>query len=197
MITVNLTHLESYEKFQSDTLNAFIEQGDLEEDISAKEAKRALGDGDELIAMKVLKGIQAYLNSGDESILRILADILQNATREQREFGRRVFNQAGLSLSDYIGGFHNPIHDHMAFLAGERAQESTQRRQFYAQQAEDFSTHFERGFGSRSGGVDESANRQNQPIYIIIDSEEIITPRSVERISDQILANNLNKNTVR
>ena len=41
--------------------------------------------------------------------------------------------------------FHNPIHDMIAFQAGQRGTGSTQRRQFLQQSAEDAATYYERG----------------------------------------------------
>ena len=74
--------------------------------------------------------------------------------------GGAALGEAVIGNDDAEAGFHNPIHDHLAFLEGSRSGQavsgragSSQRRQFYSQQAEDFSSHFGRGFqGSYSGG---------------------------------------------
>ena len=74
--------------------------------------------------------------------------------------GGAALGEAVIGNDDAQAGFHNPIHDHLAFLEGSRSGQavsgragSSQRRQFYSQQAEDFSSHFGRGFqGSYSGG---------------------------------------------
>ena len=70
--------------------------------------------------------------------------------------------EAVIGDDDEEAGFHNPIHDHLAFLEGRRSGRavegragSSQRRQFYAEQAEDFSSHFGRGFQDTYG---ESGN---------------------------------------
>ena len=80
---------------------------------------------------------------------------------------------------DEQAGFHNPIHDHLAYLAGERAAESSERRQFYQQQAEDFSTYFGRGY-SGANPIDEQPSEQEKTIIVEIPvGDEVI--RAVTR----------------
>ena len=75
-------------------------------------------------------------------------------------FGAQLGQAGGGALAEAVvggddaeAGFHNPIHDHLAFLEGQRSGRavsgqagSSQRRQFYSQQAADFSGYFGRGF---------------------------------------------------
>ena len=78
--------------------------------------------------------------------------------------GGGLLAEAVVGGDDAEAGFHNPIHDHLAFLEGQRSGRavsgqagSSQRRQFYSQQAADFSGYFGRGFqgafNSQTGGA--------------------------------------------
>ena len=84
--------------------------------------------------------------------------------------GGAALGEAVIGNDDAQAGFHNPIHDHLAFLEGRRSGQavsgqagSSQRRQFYSQQAEDFSSYFGRGFQDSFSG-DAS---QMSAVYVV------------------------------
>ena len=107
---------------------------------------------------------------------------------------------------DEQAGFHNPIHDHLAFLEGSRSGQavsgragSSQRRQFYSQQAGDFSSHFGRGFqGSYSGGSSkmsevtvvnlEELRFLTRGFQKVLEETVMVTLEATKRINTNILS---------
>lgn len=85
-----------------------------------------------------------------------------------------------------VGGdgrtFHNPIHDHIALQAGQRGGQSTQRRQFLQQSADDAAAYYERGREQTLRG-----SQQNFPPQITIINEIPVSDEVIRAVTRGII----------